>query len=63
MKYFPCTAVFGNFNCYSIAKAKDMIDFPSSLQVFALTPDITVVRAKRNKQPYHEHTNGKNLYY
>ena len=23
MKYFPCTAAFGNFNCHSTAKAKD----------------------------------------
>ena len=49
MKYFPCTAAFGNFNCTSTAKVKDLIDFPSSLQVFALTPDIPVVRAKRNR--------------
>ena len=52
MKYFPCTAASSNFNCYSAAKAKDMIDFPSSLQVFALTPDILVVRAKRNRNKY-----------
>ena len=48
MKYFPCTAAFGNFNCYSDAKAKDLIGFPS-LQLFALTPDMPVVRAKGNK--------------
>ena len=46
MKYFPYTAAFGNFNCYSTANAKD---FASSLQVFALTPDILVVRAKGNR--------------
>ena len=49
MNYFPYTAVFGNFNCCSTNKAKDLIDFPSSLQVFALTPDIPVVRTKRNR--------------
>ena len=49
MKYFPCTAALGNFDCNSTAKAKDLIDFPSSLQVFALTPDIPVIRAKRNR--------------
>ena len=49
MKYFPCTAAFGNFNCNSTAQAKDLIGFPSSLQVFVLTPDIPVVRAKRNR--------------
>ena len=49
---FSCTAASSNFNCYSAAKAKDMIDFPSSLQVFALTPDILVVRANRNRNKY-----------
>ena len=49
MKYFLCTAAFSNFNCYSTTKAKDLIDFPSSLQVFALTPNILVLRAKRNR--------------
>ena len=49
MKYFPCTAVFGNFNCNSTAKTKDLTDFPSSMQVFSLTPDIPVLRAKRNR--------------
>ena len=42
-------AAFGNFNCYSTAKAKDLINFPSSLQVFSLTPDILVVRTKSNR--------------
>ena len=46
MKYFPYAAAFSNFNCYSTANAKD---FASSLQVFALTPDILVVRAKGNR--------------
>ena len=65
MKYFPCTAAFGNFNCNSTGKAEDLIDFPSSLQVFALTPDIPVVRAKRNrnKDLTMNISNGKNLYY
>ena len=49
MKHFPCTAVFSNFNCYSSAKAKELIGFPSSLQVFAFAPDITVVRTNRFK--------------
>ena len=49
MIYFSCTAAFGNLNCYSTAKAKDLINFPSSLQVFALTPDILVVRTKENR--------------
>ena len=48
MKYFYCTPAFGIFNCYSTAKAKDLINFPS-LQVFALTPDIPVVTTKRNR--------------
>ena len=49
MIYFPCTAAFGNFNCYSTAKAKDLTNFPSSLQVFGLTPDILIVMTKRNR--------------
>ena len=42
-------AEFGNFNCYSTVKAKGLINFPSSLQVFSLTPDIPVVRTKSNR--------------
>ena len=63
MKYFPCTAAFGNISCYSTAKVKKFDKFYSSLQVFALTPDVPVVRTKRNrtKRPYH--SNGENLYY
>ena len=49
MKYFSCTAAFSNFNGYSTAEAKDLISFPSSLEVFALAPDIPVVRTKRNR--------------
>ena len=49
MKYFSFTAVFGNFNCDSTAEAKALITFPSSLQVFALTPNIPVVRTERNR--------------
>ena len=49
MNYFPYTSVFGNFNCSSTTKAKDLINFPSSLQVFALTPDIPIVRTMRNR--------------
>ena len=39
MKYFHCTAAFGNFNCYSTAEAKDLINIPSSfpLRCFLLT--------------------------
>ena len=50
MKYFPCTAAFGNINCYSTAKVKKFDKFSSSLQVFALTPDVPVVRTKRNRK-------------
>ena len=49
MKYFTCTATFDNFNCYGTAKEKDLINFLSSLQVFALTPDIPVVWTKRKR--------------
>ena len=49
MKYFSCTAAFSNFNGYSTAEAKDLINFPSSLEVFALAPDIPVARTKRNR--------------
>ena len=38
MKLFFCIAKFGNFNCNS-TKAKDLVNFPSSLQVYALTPE------------------------
>ena len=65
MKCFHSTAAFGNFNCYSTAKAKGLINFPSSLQVFALAPDIryngSKDKEKQKQRPYHEHLNGKNL--
>ena len=46
---FSLHCSFSNFNCYSTTKAKDLINFPSSFKVFALTPDILVVRTKRNR--------------
>ena len=49
MKYFSCTAALGDFNYYSAAKTEDSIYFPSYLQVFALSPDIAVVRTKRKR--------------
>ena len=49
MKYFSCTAALGDFNCYIAAKTEDSMYFPSYLQVFALTPDIPVVRTNRKR--------------
>ena len=49
IQYFPCNAAFGNLNCYSTAKAKDLINFPSFMQVFALTSDIPVLTFKWEK--------------
>ena len=47
MKYFSCTAVFGNFNAIVPPRQKTRYIFPllcRSLQVFALISDIPVVR-------------------
>ena len=44
-----CIAMLSNFNCNSTVKAKDLVNFPSSLQFFTFTPDIPVVRTKTNE--------------
>ena len=48
MKYFSCIASFGNLNWNITTKAKNLVEFLSYLQVFPITPDILVVRTKRN---------------
>ena len=50
MKYFSYITVFGNFNCCSTAKVKSLINFPSSLQFFALNPNIRVVKIKKKSE-------------
>ena len=60
MKHFSCIAWLGNFNFNSTTKAKDLVNFPSSLEVFALTASKD--KGKQKQRHYHEYLSRKNVF-